>query len=295
MKKFVYCSVVCIILFLTGCSRENNAIYRDNSIDNQSQLSVQESHTFSETEDYGAEPETEEISEYDVNVNSVKQDSGKLYLLHESEWYPYEDITFEEGYENAGSHDFMNSRRQGFPLRVYTELTFILYDYCQKISENLLTDGWTVERIIPIGDEYYNVLMYQETSGSSVDLLFDYSEPEYKVLYLQDGNMPFSLETHYMSQFDWEPFDREEKVTVADRVDNPFEDIYDTEEDHCLNVIVAAYEKEKDYAGQWKVQEFYGDSPCFSGLLVSDDRKVWICMNVGSHEYIAETFYCVNE
>ncbi|MCM1101664.1 MAG: hypothetical protein NC079_07790 [Clostridium sp.] len=106
----------------------------------------------------------------------------------------------------------MNSRGQGFPLRVYTELTFILYDYCQKINENLLTDGWTVERIIPIGDEYYNVLMYQEASGSSVNLLFDYSEPEYKVLYLQDGNMPFSLETHYMSQFDWEPFDREEKV-----------------------------------------------------------------------------------
>lgn len=295
MKKFVYCIGVCIALFLTGCSREENAVYRDNSIDNQPQSSVQESYMFSETEDYSEESETEEIPECDVNDRSLKQvDSGKLCLLHDSEWYPYEDILFEGDYEKARSHDFMDSRGQGFHMWVYRELSDMLYDYSQRINDNLLTDGWTVERIIPIGDDCYNVLMYQEASGSRVALLFNSSEMEYKILYLHDINQSFS-ETHYMSQFDWVSFDREEKATAADRIDNPFEDIHEAEESHCLNVVVATYERENGYTGHWKVQEFYGDVPCFSGLLVSDDRMVWFCMNVGLHEYIAETFYYVNE
>ncbi len=158
----------------------------------------------------------------------------------------------------------------------------------------MLTDGWTVERIIPMGDDCYNALMYQEASEIRVALLFNPSEMEYKILYLHDDNVveQFSpSEAHYMSQFDWVPFDREEKATAADRIDNPFEEIYEAEPAHCLGVVVVAYERENGYTGHWKVQEFYGDVPCFNSLLTSDDRMVWICLNVGSHEYIAETFY----
>lgn len=159
MKKTVYCIGICIALFLTGCSREDNAVNRDNSVDNLQQPSVPEPYVFSETEDYSKESETEGIPEYDASDSSLKQDSGKLCLLHDSEWYPYVEIFFEGDYEKAKSHDFMDSRGQGFPLRVYGELSCILYDYSQKISDNLLTDGWTVERIIPIGDDCYNALM----------------------------------------------------------------------------------------------------------------------------------------
>lgn len=267
MKKLVYGISIFITLLLIGCGREDNT----------------------------EESKTEAIPKYDVSAGSLKQiDSGKLCLTHDSEWYPYEDVLFEDDYEKAGSHDFMDSRGQGFPLQVYGELTLILYNYSQRINENLLTDGWTVERIIPIGDDCYHVLMYQESSEIRIALLFDYSEMEYKILYLHDTAMPFSSEIHYISQFDWVPYGREEKATAAGRVNNPYEDIYDAEESHCLNVVIAAWERENGYTGLWKVQEFYGDVPCFSGLLVSEERMVWLCMNVRTHEYIAETFY-VNE
>lgn len=90
MKKFVYCIGVCIALFLTGCSREDNAVNRDNSVDNQPQTSEQALYMFSEPEDYSEESETEEIPECDVNDSSPKQvDNRKLRLLHDSEWYPF--------------------------------------------------------------------------------------------------------------------------------------------------------------------------------------------------------------
>lgn len=213
------------------------------------------------------------------------------HLVHYSEWFPYMDIDFFEGnYGKANDHDFMNSGGQYIHQSVYYALSSILYDYSQQINQNLLSDYWVVERVTPIGNDYYNALLHQRSNGVRADLLFNPTEMEYKVLYIicNDGQRISCDGLSYMSQYDWMPYSWEETSAT---IDNPFFEIYESSIGMELAAAVTAYENETGYTGEWKVQEIYAYSTLNNYLLISKDRVVWFCLDVFVSEYTAETFY----
>lgn len=240
-------------------------------------------------------PLLEEVEGY-----AQERDSGEVPQLdeptdpaHSSEWYPYEDILFEGDYEKARSHDFMNSGNQYVHMSWYYTLSDILYDYGLRTDQNLLTDGWVVDRITPIGNGYYNALLHQKSDDARMDVLIDDNEREYKVFYVicDNGERNSYNELKYMSQFDWTPYDYEKTSAT---VHNPFSEIYEASSHTDLCAAVTLYESEMGYDGQWVVEDIYAYSSLKNYLLTAEDRVVWFCLDVYMKEYTAETFYMQN-
>lgn len=263
MKKFVTWMIVLTALSFAGCSASETSEDQESASD--SLLSPYEQEQY-------------------VPINE------ETHLAHYSEWYPYVLIDFfGEGYEKANNHDFMDSGNQYIHMYWYSELTDILYAYSQCINQNLLSDGWVVESITPIGSGYYNALLHQKENEVRADLLFNPTEGEYKVLYVtcENGEHTSYNGVSYMSQYEWKPYIWEETSAA---VDNPFSEIYESSIDTAIDAAVTAYEQEMEYVGSWKVQEIYAYSSLTNCLLASEDGVVWFCLDVYTNEYAAETF-----
>lgn len=290
MKKIWAYIVVLATLLMGGCSTANS----DNEIDKFVTSSVSEQYVVVNDEECVEKVEGEVSSKCGVSGDSLDREIVESHLVHYSEWFPYMDIDFfEEDYKKANDHDFMNSGGQYIHQSVYYALSSILYDYSQQINQNLLSDYWVVERVTPIGNDYYNALLHQKSNGGRADLLFNPTEMEYKVLYIicNDGQRISYDGLSYMSQYDWMPYSWDETSATIDRIDNPFFEIYESSIGMELAAAVTAYENETGYTGKWKVQEIYAYSMLNNYLLISKDRVVWFCLDVFVSEYTAETFY----
>lgn len=296
MKKRRAYLVALATLFVVGCSTEEDTANRESIIDQVVTPSVWEQHVIVDDDERVEKVKDEVSSKCSDTGDSLNQESVESHLGHSSEWFPYMDIDFfGEDYEKANSHDFMNSGGQYIHQSVYYALSSILYDYSQQINQNLLLDYWVVERVTPIGNDYYNALFHQRSNGVRADLLFSPTEMEYKVLYVicDDGQRISYNGLSYISQYDWMPYNWEETSSTIDRIDNPFFEIYESSIGMELASAVAAYENEVGYIGKWKVQEIYAYNTLNNYLLISEDRVVWFCLDVAASvkEYTAETFY----
>lgn len=206
-----------------------------------------------------------------------------LFSHDASAWRSYEkkdDFTYE--------HDFMASRDgQGYHWWTYLESTYILRDYGNRIGYDLTSDRWTVERIYPINGGYYNIVLSQNSHDVSIDLLCHPDEGKYIILYAQyeGGNRITGVnEIHYSSQLQWHSFDFHEAYEHPS-VENPFADICETSVSICLYIALSHYEQDTGYAGEWHVREVFGRSPFFDYLVETDDRLLWICIDIWQHEY----------
>lgn len=225
-----------------------------------------------------------------------------INLVHYSTWEPYESVDeFGEGYELAEDEmTFMTSNNQGIHMWGFRELTYILYNYSQQTNQNLLSDYWVVERITPIGNNYYNALLHQKTQDIRADLLFNSFENEYKVLYVvcNSGDHTTYNGLSYLTQSNWMTYSEEntdENYDIHELVNNPFSDIYETSLHTELLDALNTYQHATRYVGTWTVQEVYVYAPLTNYSLVSEDRAVWFCLDVYKKEYTAETFYIENQ
>ncbi len=275
MKKVRFVLLLLAALSLAGCGTGDNRAGKESAIGNQLP-------TF----------EREQYMTVNEEGDSEKGEDVETHLVHRSEWYPYMDVSdFLEGeYEQARNHDFMNSGEQYVHMFWYYEFIDILYDYGERRNQNLLSDGWVVERITPIGSSYYNALLHQKENSVRADLLLNTEEGEYKILYVicDKGERTSYDELHYMSQYEWKPYIQGEGSA---EIDNPFFEIYETSTDMYLTDAVTAYEKEMEYDGEWTVEEIYAYSSLRNFFLTAEDRVVWFCLDVYTDEYTAETFY----
>lgn len=203
-------------------------------------------------------------------------------------WYPYEktdDFTYE--------HDSMESRDgQGYHWWIYLEATYILRDYGGRTGYDFTSDHWTVERIYPIGDGYYNLVLSQKNHDVSIDLLCQPDEGKYSILYAhyEGGDRIAGVnEIPYASQLEWHPFDFHEQYE-APSVVNPYEDICESSVSSVLDIVLYRYGQDTGYDGQWKVREVFGRSPFFDYIVESDDTLLFICVDIGQHNYACVVF-----
>lgn len=230
--------------------------------------------------------------------NSAPKENIVINLTHHSTWEPYESVDeFGEGYELAEEDmTFMTSNNQYIRTWMFWELSYILYDYSQQTNQNLLADYWEVERITPIGNDYYNALLHQKAQDVRADLLFNPFESEYKILYVvcNSGDHITYNGLSYLTQSTWMTYtedNSDENYEMDDLVNNPFLDIYETSSHMALLDALTTYQHETGYIGTWTVQEVYKYSSLENYLLVTEDRVVWFCLDVYTNEYTAETFY----
>lgn len=145
----------------------------------------------------------------------------------------------------------MNSGDQNYKRLWYYTLSDILYDYGQRTDQDLMSDGWVVDGITPIGNDYYNIQLHQKESEAGAALLLNSAEREYKVLYLfcDKGEHSIYDELHYTSQYEWMPYLWDETTAM---VSIPFPEIYESSTYTVINAAVTAYEKETGYGGNGK-------------------------------------------
>lgn len=290
MKKIRLVLLLLAALALAGCDTNDSPANKESTIGNLLPPADWEQYVTVENGESGAEGEAGTESECNVNDNAAVHENTNTYLVRHSEWYPYEWVEDVPSYGTAGDHDFMNSGGQYVHMYWFYALSDILYNYGQRTDQNLLSDGWVVDGITPIGSGYYNARLHQKSYGAIADVLIDDNENEYKVLYIicDAAEWAFGREWGYMSQYDWKPYIWEE---TSAEVDNPFFEIYESSLDTVIAAAVTAYEKETEYGGEWIVKEIYGYYELKNYLVTSKDRVVWFCLDSYSGEYATETFY----
>lgn len=284
--------VILVVLFITGCSDDGNSISKEGAIGNLLGSSIWEQYVPVDDKRYSEKTENEINSGYSVSEGSEYQESTETHLTHPSEWDSYVWVE-DASYGMGADHAFMNSGGQYIHMYWFYELSDILYDYGKQTDQNLLLDGWVVDRITPIGSGYYNALLHQKSDGAIADIFIDDNKSEYKVLYVIYDNAENASYNGlgYMSQYSWISFNREE---ISVTIDNPFWKIYEASTDSMLAAAVTAYENATGYAGNWKVQEIYAHEVLNDYLLTSEDRIVWFCLDVYTEQYATETFYIEN-
>ena len=288
--------VILVALFISGCSDAGNSVSKEGAISSLAGSSMWEQYVLVDDKGYDEKTENEINLSDSVSEGAECQESAETHLMHSSEWYPYMWVQ-DDSYGAGADHAFMNSGDQHIHMYWFYELSDILYDYGKRTDQDLLSDGWVVERITPIGrGGYYNARLHQKSGGKIANIFIDDKESEYKVLYIIDD---FYLkydnaknESDYMSQYNWISFNREE---ISVTIDNPFEDIYEASTYTELAAAVTAYENAEGYTGNWKLQEIYAHARLTDYLLTSEDRMVWVCLDERAWKYAAETFYIENE
>ena len=203
-------------------------------------------------------------------------------------WYSYEktdDFTYE--------YDFMASRDgQGYHWWIYLEAAYIMRDYGKRKGYDFTSDYWTVQRIYPIDGGYYNIVLSQNNHDVTIDLLCHPHDGKYLILYAQyeGGNRIAGVnEIPYASQLEWRDFDFHETYETPS-VNNPYGEICEASVSSALDIALFHYEQDTGYDGEWHVRELFGRSPFFDYLVETQNHLLWVCVDIGQHDYVYVAF-----
>lgn len=225
--------------------------------------------------------------------NVVEEEILSEKLVKDSKWKEYESIDDygKEG-QKALDTDFISSDGRGYNNGIKFELRDILYDYGQEINKNLLLNYWEIERVIPIGNDYYNVVIYQEAENIRINMLFDYAELEYIILYAacEEGNRTTYNDKKYYSQASWKSYLDMYSGDVIVSIDNPFADVMEISTHTNLDAALSTHLENTNYAKEWSVKEIYGSYSLIDYLLESENEVVWFCLDVYRNEFVAVRF-----
>ena len=286
---------IMIVSLLAGCggrTEENRA----EKVQTSGMETDQETEPVSESESGKVEGKTAEaVSGDEEHAVSGSVEPTKA-LTHGAGWRQYESVLdYGENGVKAKDIDFMQSNGRGYNNGVYWPMRDILYDLGQETGMDLLSDYWLVERVTPIGGEYYNVLMSQEASGRRVSLLWAMDSDEYKVLYVvcNEGDKETYNGVRYLSLADWMPYQagwipyRDESSDISIEIENPFWDIQEASDCRVLELALMSYVETEGIGKDWEVREIYGWYSLTEYLVVSDDEILWICEDSYDHEKFA--------
>lgn len=178
MKKIRLVLLLLAALALAGCDTNDSPANKESTIGNLLPPADWEQYVAVDKDEHSEEAEDEIGLENSVGNSAENQENMESYLAHHSEWYPYKDIS-DVSYGFGADHDFMNSGDQNFKHLWYYALSDILYDYGQRTDQDLLSDGWVVDGITLIGNDYYNIRLHQKESEAGAALLLNSAKREY--------------------------------------------------------------------------------------------------------------------
>ena len=224
-----------------------------------------------------------------VNLNADSLES----IVKSSEWKVYKSVDdYGEDGQKAFEKVSIYTDGRGYNNGICYELIDILYDYGLSIGRELMLENWMIERIIPIGEDYYNISIFQEAENIRIDMLMDPEKDEYVILYAtcEEGERVTYNDKKYFSQAEWYEYPIEYEGNISVVINNPFLEVYETSTYINMENALKTYLQNALETEEWEIKQIYGCYSLVDYLLESENKIAWFCLDSYRNEFAVEAF-----